>query len=111
MGSPRNTSTADEQSNTAKIPDFHEAIFGEFRKRTINGKPVKSKDIRQKIAQNKLPPLPGSRLDPNTPMCLAWHTKGMCNNECPHVADHIKYDASQYKPLKSWCDENYPKDS
>ena len=44
-GGWRNTSTTDEQSTKAKNPDFHDAIFGEFRKCTVKEKPVKSKDI------------------------------------------------------------------
>ena len=36
-------------------------------------------------------------------MCLAWHTKGQCNSDCPRVVDHVSYTASDYKPLHDWC--------
>jgi hypothetical protein len=43
------------------------------------------------------------------PMCLAWHTKGMCNPACPRVNDHVDYTDAEYGPLSSWCSDHYPK--
>ena len=109
---PRGGPPAAGGSQTATSnPDFNEVLFGDVKTRKVDGKVVKSRDIRQKISRNELPQLPTSRVDGSTHMCLAWHTKGMCNPECPFAVDHVKYDTVQYKPLKSWCDANYPKSS
>ena len=95
----------------ATNPDFNEAMFGEIKTRVVGGALVKSKDVRQKIKNNTLPALPDSRMQAGLSMCLAWHTKGMCNPGCPHAVDHVAYTTSQYQSLKAWCAANYPKDS
>ena len=42
-------------------------------------------------------------------MCLACHTKGMCNmGPCPCEVDHREYLAEEYAPLLEWCKEHYP---
>ena len=88
---------------------FNEVLFGELKKRKVNGKFVPTGVIKAKIKKGELPALPNSRVD-GQPMCLAWHTKGICNSDCPRAADHVTYNASQYQPMKAWCDTNYPKD-
>lgn len=70
---------------------------------------VGSCDVREKIKRGDLPPLPLSKSDGKS-MCLAWHTKGICNPDCPRAADHVVYSAEEYTPLCGWCTENYPKD-
>jgi len=37
------------------------------------------------------------------PMCLAWHTKGQCNANCPCASDHVQYSAPKLAPLATWC--------
>ena len=88
-------------------PQFNEVLFGEYRRRQVNGKHVRSRDLRQKIAAKELPELPPS-IHCATPMCPAWHIKGMCNTSCPRVADHKPYSNDEYAPLVKWCGDNYP---
>jgi hypothetical protein len=88
---------------------FHHALFGEIKARTVGGKTVKSRDVRDKIKRGDLPALPLLKADGKS-MCLAWHTKGICNPDCPRAADHVVYTAEEYTPLCGWCTENYPKD-
>ena len=89
-------------------PKFNEALFGEVKVRKVNGKPVKSRDIRTKINRGEIPELPPSKVD-QQPMCLAWHTKGMCNPSCPRCKDHVDYTTAEYGSLNTWCTEHYPK--
>lgn len=89
-------------------PKFNEGLFGDIKVRKVNGKPVKSRDIRTKINRGETPELPPSKVD-QQPMCLAWHTKGMCNPACPRVNDHADYTDAEYGPLSSWCSDHYPK--
>ena len=89
-------------------PHYNEVLFGECRRRQVNGKPVSSRDLRLKISAGELPELPLSIYCTSTPMCPAWHIKGMCNSSCPRAGDHKEYSAEQYTPLVEWCDKNYP---
>jgi hypothetical protein len=90
--------------------NFHLVLFGGIKARTVGGKTVKSREVREKIKKGELPPLPPSKAD-GKPMCLAWHTKGICNPDCPRAADHgVVYSVEEYQPLCGWCDDNYPKD-
>ena len=86
---------------------FAEHIFGEYERREVNGRPVRSRDVRVKISRGDLPVLPASKID-QLPMCLAWHTKGICNSVCPRAADHVCYTDAELEPLKVWCAANYP---
>ena len=100
------TGTNKGKENTA----FHQALFGLIKTRTVGGKTVKSRDVREKIKKGELPPLPPSKVD-GAPMCLAWHTKGICNPDCPRAADHAAtYSVEEYQPLCGWCELHYPKD-
>ena len=72
---------------------------------------TKSRLLRDRIEEKKLPELPKSRVD-REPMCLAWHTKGECNEKCPRHPDHVEYTADQYQVkdgLVEWCGKNYEK--
>ena len=88
---------------------FCEGLFGEIRDRVVAGKKVASRAVRDLISAKKLPPLPVSKVD-GKPMCLAWHTKEMCNGDCPRAADHVEYTVEEYAPLCEWCRVNYPRD-
>jgi hypothetical protein len=92
--------------------DYNMVLFGEYKTRKVDGRIVKSKDVRAKIAAGDLPALPLSKVprtqEPKS-MCLAWHTKGVCGANCPHKFDHISYTAAEYAPLKQWCEDNYPR--
>jgi len=98
------------ESNNTKLdnPQFCVEIFGEFKNRKVDGKTVRSKDVRRLISSGSLPPLPRSKLNSSLPVCLAWHTKGQCNLSCPSSADHVLYTTAEYQPLKQWCVANYP---
>ena len=88
------------------------ALWGVQEAQVSDGKPVKSKDIRRMITEGDLPRLPPSKANSGITMCLAWHTKGMCNLSCPCAADHAaQYSAAEYQPLTQWCSANYPGES
>jgi hypothetical protein len=87
-------------SNTDRIENthFNSALFGTYKTSA-----TKSKALRQKITRGELPPLPSSKLNASKPVCLAWHTKGECNTNCPCSHDHVAYTAEEYAPLATWC--------
>ena len=89
----------------ADNPSFNQGLFGAYKVSSI-----KSADLRKKIAQSLLEPLPRSRLNSTQPMCLAWHTKGQCNAVCPAHEDHVAYTEAEYAPLATWCREQGYKD-
>ena len=90
--------------------NYHQVLFGEIKDRKKAGRTVKSRDVRDMIKKGDLPALPPSKAD-GLPMCLAWHTKGICNPSCPRAPDHdVIYTVEEYAPLCSWCETNYPKD-
>jgi hypothetical protein len=101
---PGNTFPPPEDA-TNNNPNFLEDVFGVYRK--LNK--VRTRDIRRKIAGKELPVLPLSKID-KQPMCLAWHTKGQCNNRCPRAIDHVAYTKEELKELAQWCVTNYPKE-
>ena len=98
LGGPPGGENAGRTNNVG----FNAELFMTYRSR-----PVKSASIRRQIRANTLLALPLSTVDTQT-ICLAFHTKGQCNAECPHVADHVAYTAEEYAPLLDWCATNYP---
>ena len=96
------STTGDRVDNTS----FNTSLFSSYKQSA-----VKSKALRKKIEGGKLEKLPDSKLGiPDLKMCLAWHTKGMCNTKCPHKADHVAYTADELAPMVTWCGNNYHKD-
>ena len=81
---------------------FNTTLFGAYK-----SNPAKSSAIRAKIRSGEIPALPASKVDGGS-ACLAWHTKGQCNQECPRCADHVVYTTEEYQPLVTWCTANYP---
>lgn len=77
---------------------FNEGLFGTYKTSAL-----KAKAIRDKIKAGTIPALPVSKRDATKPMCLAWHTKGVCNANCPCLADHVAYSPEEYAPLVAWC--------
>jgi hypothetical protein len=77
---------------------FDEALFGMYKTSAL-----KAKIIHDKIKAGTIHPLPVSKLDGTKPMCLIWHTKGVCNTNCPCVSDHVAYTAKKYAPMVTWC--------
>lgn len=90
---------------TNNIFHFLEDMFGVDRK--LNQ--VRTRDIWRKVMNKELPALPLSKVD-KQPLCLAWHTKGQCNNRCPRASDHVAYTSDELKELAQWCTVNYPKE-
>ncbi len=80
---------------------FNEGLLGNYKT-----SPLKSKAIRDKIKAGSIPALPFSRWDGTKPMCLVWHTKGVCNANCPCLYDHIAYSAEEYAPMVTWCHDH-----
>jgi hypothetical protein len=94
------------ENTTVYNEKFNSVLFEKFKTSA-----KKSKDLRDRIAKKTLPVLPKSRADGEA-MCLAWHSKGMCNTKCPRTADHMEYSADQYSVkdgLVDWCEKNYEK--
>ena len=92
-----------------KNAGFAQTLFGEIQERMRKGKRIASRLVRDMITAGTLPPLPLSKVDGKA-MCLAWHTKGMCNpGQCPRAADHVNYSVEEYGQLSTWCKTNYPK--
>ena len=107
---PRTAKGGDNKKLPTKNLWFCEELFGEIRDRLVAGKKVLSRAVRDLISAKKLPPLPVSKVD-GKPMCLAWHTKELCNpGQCPREADHVEYTVEEYAPLCEWCRVNYPRD-
>jgi hypothetical protein len=54
--------------------NFNSSLFGAYKSTS-----VKSAALRKKVADGSIGPLLTSKVDSTMPMCLAWHTKGLCN--------------------------------
>ena len=83
------------------------ATFNALLFNTYKSSQVRCADIRREITAGNKPSLPLSKVDTQQPMCLAWHTKGQCNSNCPRSSDHVAYTSSEYQPLVTWCSANY----
>lgn len=113
VGTSLGGSLSNPQSGRNNVDNSaYDPIFHEFKERKdANNRRVRSKDIRDEIAAGNLPPLPLSKYDHQQPMCLAWHSKGVCNRDCPRREDHKSYATEEYKAaggLWTWCSANYP---
>ena len=100
---PPSTIVTDTQTITTgstKVDNnaFNSTLFGIYKTTQ-----VKSADLRKKIKLGTLEKLPPSRVSADSEMCLAWHTKGICNSNCPRKADHVTYTAAEYTPMVNWC--------
>ena len=85
---------------------FNTGLFDVFKNRGRTGK-FASRMIRNKINLGELPVLPLSNVDGQV-MCLPFHVKGMCNEQCNRNADHVQYSETELTPLCNWCTANYP---
>ena len=73
---------------------FNSSLFGAYKSTS-----VKSAALRKKVADGTIGPLPMSKVDSTMPMCLAWHTKGLCNSNCPCACNHVAYSMMEYAPM------------
>jgi len=85
---------------------YNAGLFDVFKNRGKTGK-YASRMIRNKITAGELPALPLSKVDGEA-MCLPFHVKGLCNEQCKRKPDHVAYSDTELAPLSSWCTANYP---
>ncbi len=90
-GPPTGGSDETKASNTQlDNTHFSTALFGAYKSTS-----VKSAALRKKVADGTIGPLPRSKVDSTMPMCLAWHTKGLCNSNCPCAHVHVIYSTTE----------------
>ena len=80
-------------------------IFQRFKE--LSG--ISCSDLRKKIAAEKIPALPVSKVD-GGPMCLAWHVRAECNQVCGRKCEHVEYASTEYTDLLTWCDANFKRE-
>ncbi len=99
-GGTSSTATTAEKSVSSRVENaqFNEALIGSYKTSAL-----KAKAIRDKIKAGTIPSLPFSIRDGTKPMCLAWHTKGVCNVNCPCAYNHVAYSVEEYAPMVAWC--------
>ena len=100
-------------STAIRNSQYNEALFGVYRDRRVNGQGITCKYLKSKIAQNELPRLPKSKVDAEVDMCLPWHTKGVCGENCRSRVDHVHYTDAEYRitdGLAEWCSNNWPRE-
>ena len=85
---------------------YNAGLFDVFKNRGNSGT-YASRMIRNKINSGELPPLPLTKVDGEA-MCLPFHVKGMCNEQCKRKPDHVNYNSNELTKLCSWCTANYP---
>eukprot|EP00957_Ditylum_brightwellii_P067681 5136971-Ditylum_brightwellii.AAC.1 len=94
------------QNQRVNNPTWVESIF-----KTFSDCNVKTLTIRQLITAGKIStPVPHSKVRPELPQCLGYHTKDKCNTACANSHDHVSYTASKLRPLEQWCQQCYPAD-
>ena len=105
-GTPSGVSAGGDSNQNQRVDNtaFNSSLFLSYKESA-----VKCKELRKKIKEKKLDSLPDSKVDPKLKMCLAWHTKGMCNTGCPMHVDHVAYTAEELAPMVKWCKDNYNK--
>ncbi len=79
---------------------FNSSLFGDYKSTS-----VKSAALCKKVADGTIGPLPMSKVDSTMPMCLAWHTKRLCNSNCPCACNHVVDFRTEYAPMVKWCKE------
>lgn len=103
---PRAPSGPPTASRRVTNQSYCDELFSTFRDRR-----VKTATIRTLINTGKIStPLPRSKVRPDLPQCLGWHTKGECNTACGSSYDHTNYTRSELAPLGQWCQSCYPAD-
>ena len=90
-------SDAGRRGTMVTNPGF-KAIFERFRALRINhGRLLRAVTTRP----------PSSPHDASVEMCLSYHVKGMCNENCGKAADHHPHTDAQSNLLLTWCNEHY----
>ena len=90
---------SDRTVRNTKNQWFYQALFGKYIDREVGGRRVASRSVHDLIRLGKIPKLWCSKVD-GKKMCLAWHTKGMCNpGQCLRERDHVEYSEPEYALL------------
>ena len=99
------TSNLQQGDKGKKNEHYNSGLFERFKKRKdpATGQQYPAKNVRRAATK----PLPNSKTGKG-PMCMAWHVKERCNENCPCSNDHIPYTEEEYAPLVAWCEECYP---
>ncbi len=80
---------------------FNSSLFGAYKSTSVKSTTLRKK----KVADDTIGPLPMSKVDSTMQMCLAWHTKGLCNSNCPCACNHVFYSTTEYASMVKWCKE------
>ena len=80
--------------------NFNSKLLGAYKNST-----VKLAALRKKVANNTIGPHPKSKVDSTMRMCSAWHTKELCNSNCPYAHNHVLYTTMEYSSMIKWCKE------
>jgi hypothetical protein len=63
---------------------------------------VRSRRVSEAIALAGPPPMV-DRSGATVPMCVSWHSKGVCFANCNRVADHGALNAEEAVTFQAWC--------
>ncbi len=101
-GGPPTGGLDETKATNTRLDNTHfiSSLFGAHKSTS-----VKSAPLRKKSADGTIGPLPMSKVDSTMPMCLAWHTEGLCNSNCPCACNHVVYSMMEYAPMVKWCKE------
>jgi hypothetical protein len=64
---------------------------------------VRSRRVSEAIALSGTPPPMVDRGGATIPMCVSWHSKGVCFANCDRVADHGALSAEEAVTFQAWC--------
>jgi hypothetical protein len=68
---------------------------------------VRNKAVVAAIADAGSQPPEVTRAGVAGPMCISWHAKGQCFENCPRVADHGVLSAPEKERFQAWCSLAY----
>jgi len=93
-------------------PQHNVTLFGTFNDRTG----VTCRAINRRIREGTTSEMVDSKVKLNGkscgPMCLAYHVRGNCSENCGKAYDHVPYTDAEYQAsgLIEWCTENWVAD-
>ncbi len=91
-----------QRENTSMTnPDFCTEVMGRF----ADMPNISARTVRRREWESN--PWPKSKVRTEEPMCLAYHVKGLCNQNCGRIYDHVCYTAEELQPLKQWCEQHW----
>ena len=87
-------------TGTAQQKPTQNPLFDPHRAKSLVHKKVKLYCLNNKIA------LPRCQCV-NSPMCISYHLKGMCNSNCGASANYIEHTDEEDQILNKWLKTNY----